>query len=60
PPGLDEFVPPQRDGITPGAVVLLHDGGGDRGQTVDAVERVVPALAAQGWRFALPRRPDWP
>ncbi|MEV5820155.1 polysaccharide deacetylase family protein [Micromonospora harpali] len=60
PPGTDELVRRLRDGITPGAVVLLHDGGGDRSQTVDAVERVVPVLAAEGWRFALPRRPDWP
>ncbi|MFC8848861.1 MULTISPECIES: hypothetical protein [unclassified Micromonospora] len=57
PPGTDELVRRLRDGITPGAVVLLHDGGGDRSQTVDAVERVVPLLEAERWRFTLPRRP---
>jgi peptidoglycan/xylan/chitin deacetylase (PgdA/CDA1 family) len=56
PPGTDELVRRLLDGITPGAVVLLHDGGGDRSQTVDAVDRVVPALRARRWRFTLPQR----
>jgi hypothetical protein len=37
-------------------VVLLHDGGGDRRQTVEAVDRVVPVLRARRWRFTLPAR----
>jgi peptidoglycan-N-acetylglucosamine deacetylase len=56
PPGTDVLVQRLRDGITPGAVVLLHDGGGDRHQTVEAVDRIIPELRAQGWRFTLPRR----
>ncbi|EEP70310.1 cellulose-binding protein [Micromonospora sp. ATCC 39149] len=55
PPGADELVRRLRYGVTPGAVVLMHDGGGDRSQTVDAVERVVPLLTAEHWRFTLPR-----
>jgi GT2 family glycosyltransferase len=34
-----------------GAVVLLHDGGGDRSQTIAAVDRLIPKLKADGWRF---------
>jgi peptidoglycan-N-acetylglucosamine deacetylase len=56
PPGTDVLVQRLREGITPGAVVLLHDGGGDRSQTVEAVDRIIPELRAQGWRFTLPRR----
>jgi len=56
PPGTDVLVQRLRDGITPGAVVLLHDGGGDRSQTVAAVDQIIPELRAQGWRFTLPRR----
>jgi peptidoglycan-N-acetylglucosamine deacetylase len=37
-----------------GDVVLLHDGGGDRQQTVTAVERLLPWLVDQGYRFDLP------
>ncbi len=32
-------------------VVLLHDGGGDRSRTVEAVRLVVPRLKAKGFRF---------
>ena len=35
-----------------GAVVLFHDGGGDRSQTVEALEKVLQGLSAQGYRFA--------
>jgi cellulose synthase/poly-beta-1,6-N-acetylglucosamine synthase-like glycosyltransferase/peptidoglycan/xylan/chitin deacetylase (PgdA/CDA1 family) len=50
-PGVDAIV----DAATPpdqrGAIVLLHDGGGDRGQTVAAVDRLIGRLQTQGWRF---------
>src|SRR5262245_50973639 len=36
-PGTDILISRLEAGITPGAVVLLHDGGGDRSQTVEAV-----------------------
>ena len=32
-------------------VVLLHDGGGDRAQTVAALPRIIAALRARGYRF---------
>jgi hypothetical protein len=34
-----------------GAVVLMHDGGGDRAQTVAALEQLLPTLTTQGYRF---------
>ncbi|GGY17844.1 bifunctional polysaccharide deacetylase/glycosyltransferase family 2 protein [Streptomyces djakartensis] len=34
-----------------GAVVLLHDAGGDRSQTVEALRVLIPRLKAQGYRF---------
>lgn len=36
-------------GLRPGAVVDLHDGGGDRSQTVAALTVLLPALAARGY-----------
>lgn len=56
PPGTNVLVQRLKDGITPGAVVLMHDGGGDRSQTVQAVNRVIPQLKAQKYRFTLPAR----
>ena len=35
-----------------GNVVLLHDGGGDRSQTVAALPRIISALKEKGYRFA--------
>lgn len=37
--------------VQPGQVILCHDGGGDRSQTVEAVSRAVPELVAQGYKF---------
>ncbi len=34
-----------------GNTVLLHDGGGDRSRTVEALRLLIPALARQGYRF---------
>ncbi|MFJ8051062.1 bifunctional polysaccharide deacetylase/glycosyltransferase family 2 protein [Streptomyces luteogriseus] len=34
-----------------GAVVLLHDAGGDRSQTVEALKTLIPRLKAEGYRF---------
>ncbi|MFK0237400.1 bifunctional polysaccharide deacetylase/glycosyltransferase family 2 protein [Streptomyces vinaceus] len=34
-----------------GAVVLLHDGGGDRSRTVAALGRLIDTLKARGYRF---------
>ncbi|MDN0199895.1 bifunctional polysaccharide deacetylase/glycosyltransferase family 2 protein [Streptomyces sp. S.PNR 29] len=34
-----------------GAVILLHDAGGDRSQTVEALKTLLPRLQAQGYRF---------
>jgi peptidoglycan/xylan/chitin deacetylase (PgdA/CDA1 family) len=52
----DELERRLAEGVTPGAVVLLHDGGGDRGPTVEAVDRIIPRLRAEGWHFDLPAR----
>ena len=34
-----------------GNAILLHDGGGDRSRTVQAVETIVPVLQREGYRF---------
>ncbi|GIG87005.1 polysaccharide deacetylase family protein [Plantactinospora endophytica] len=38
----------------PGHVLLCHDGGGDRSQTVAALETVLPRLLDRGLRFVVP------
>ncbi|BCM93835.1 poly-beta-1,6-N-acetyl-D-glucosamine synthase [Abditibacteriota bacterium] len=34
-----------------GNIVLLHDAGGDRSNTIEALERIVPRLQKEGYRF---------
>ena len=34
-----------------GNVILLHDGGGDREQTLEALPRIIEGLRAKGYRF---------
>ncbi len=54
PPGTFELVQRLNQRRTPGAVILMHDGGGDRSQTVQAVNQIIPQWKAQGWTFTLP------
>jgi len=39
------------DQVESGAVVLLHDGGGDREQTVEALDGILDTLSDRGYRF---------
>lgn len=36
----------------PGAVILLHDGGGDRSATIAALPDIIVRLRARGFQFA--------
>lgn len=38
-------------GVKPGAIVLMHDGGGDRKQTIDALPDTIRQLKAMGYTF---------
>ncbi|GAA4983604.1 hypothetical protein GCM10025734_05890 [Kitasatospora paranensis] len=51
-PGVDKIVQaamPPRPGA--GRLILLHDAGGDRAQTVTALGRIIDRLQGQGYRF---------
>jgi peptidoglycan-N-acetylglucosamine deacetylase len=54
-PGSAAIVARVQQRVHPGAVVLLHDGGGPRGQTVAAVEALLPWLDDRGYSFVAPR-----
>lgn len=47
-PGTDAIVAEALRGAHDGSIILMHDGGGNRSQTVAAVERVVNGLRARG------------
>ncbi len=51
-PGVEKIVKaamPRKPGA--GALILLHDAGGDRTQTITALGQVIDRLHAQGYRF---------
>ena len=41
----------QLKNATPGDIILMHDGGGDRSQTVEALRIALPYLKEQGFSF---------
>ncbi|MEU1934053.1 glycosyltransferase [Streptomyces coeruleorubidus] len=51
-PGVEEIVRKATPKGGKGAIVLLHDSGGDRHQTVEALDRMLPDLREQGYEFA--------
>ncbi|WP_236791416.1 polysaccharide deacetylase family protein [Amycolatopsis sp. GM8] len=53
-PGAAQIVTTVQRTVQPGAVVLLHDGGGKRAQTVEALDQLLPWLVAQGYQFDFP------
>lgn len=50
-PGADAIVANCTSGAYPGAIVLMHDGGGNRDQDLEALPRILEALKAEGYRF---------
>jgi peptidoglycan-N-acetylglucosamine deacetylase len=53
-PGVTAIVGTVQRELRPGGVVLLHDAGGDRSQTVTALRQLLPWLTAQGYAFDFP------
>ncbi len=50
-PGVKKIVDKVLKGTKQGDVVLFHDGGGNRQQTVDALDQILPALQKEGYKF---------
>jgi peptidoglycan/xylan/chitin deacetylase (PgdA/CDA1 family) len=55
-PGTRTIVRRVLQGAGPGVIVLSHDAGGDRSQSVAALRRYLPELLDDGYRITLPPR----
>ena len=53
-PGVQDIVRTIMRTTQTGSIILEHDGGGDRSQTVAALKTAIPSLLDQGYRFATP------
>ncbi|MEU4193232.1 glycosyltransferase [Kribbella sp. NPDC026611] len=51
-PGTDRVIANSMPRSQAGQVLLMHDAGGDRSETVEALARIIPRLKARGFRFA--------
>lgn len=52
-PGTSVIVSRAVGRTRPGGVILMHDGGGNRSQTVAALDRTIKRLKAKGYTFVL-------
>jgi peptidoglycan/xylan/chitin deacetylase (PgdA/CDA1 family) len=50
-PGTPAIVQAALSQARPGSIVLMHDGGGDRSQTLAAVPQIIKGLRARGFRL---------
>ncbi|MEU7719036.1 polysaccharide deacetylase family protein [Streptomyces tibetensis] len=55
-PGVRSIANRVEHGAAPGVVVLSHDAGGDRSQSVRALRRYLPELLDSGYHVTVPRR----
>jgi peptidoglycan/xylan/chitin deacetylase (PgdA/CDA1 family) len=53
-PGVSEIVGTIMKTTKSGSIILEHDGGGNRSETVAALKIVIPRLLDEGYRFAIP------
>ncbi|WP_460666232.1 bifunctional polysaccharide deacetylase/glycosyltransferase family 2 protein [Kribbella swartbergensis] len=51
-PGTTEVIANSMPRGSTGEVLLLHDAGGDRSETIAALGKLIPRLKARGFRFA--------
>jgi len=51
-PGVKQIVDNVKRNVFPGAIILMHDGGYHRSQTVKSLGSIIDTLRNQGYRFA--------
>ncbi|MGM9439567.1 polysaccharide deacetylase family protein, partial [Streptomyces murinus] len=52
----DVIIDRVESGAAPGVVILSHDAGGDRSQTVEAIQEWLPYLLDSGYHLTVPNR----
>ena len=50
-PGADAIVKNCTSNVGNGDIILMHDGGGDRSQDIEALPRIIDELHKQGYRL---------
>lgn len=50
-PGVDAIVENSTKNVTSGSIILMHDGGGNRDQDVEALPQIIEKLQNEGYEF---------
>jgi peptidoglycan-N-acetylglucosamine deacetylase len=50
-PGVQRIIYVALSGARPGAIILMHDGGGDRSETLAALPRIIQRLRQRGYQL---------
>jgi peptidoglycan/xylan/chitin deacetylase (PgdA/CDA1 family) len=50
-PGVEVIVHRALEGAAPGAIILMHDAGGDRAQTIAALPTIIGSLRKRGYQL---------
>jgi peptidoglycan-N-acetylglucosamine deacetylase len=50
-PGVEVIVKRALEAVQPGAILLMHDAGGDRTQTIAALPQIIRGIRARGYRL---------
>jgi peptidoglycan/xylan/chitin deacetylase (PgdA/CDA1 family) len=50
-PGVDTIIDRALQGARPGAIILMHDAGGDRSETVAALPLIIQGLRKRGYKL---------
>lgn len=53
-PGTDNIIATVKSQLKPGCVIIMHDAGGDRTDTIEALAKVIPQLKKAGYQFVFP------
>ncbi len=53
-PGVEAIVSMVKNRLHSGGVILMHDGGGNRSESVAALKQFLPTLQEEGYKFAFP------
>ncbi len=48
---VDHIVDKVLDNVQPGTIILMHDGGGDRSHTVQALPKIIEEITQRGYEF---------
>lgn len=50
-PGSDAIVENALAGVQPGSIILMHDGGGERSQDIEALPQIIESLQKDGYKL---------